>query len=262
MLIKIKRNDKIINIPPIEVNNIPTHKGIKYWNIYFLTIIYIPTPIRINPRMKNINLNNISFNLVNNKITMPKPAAKPLTLTEEVAAFSQTLLKISRGVENFYEKTNEDGTISLVFQTPAEALVVNLHRLFPELPTGLATKAPNLCNENCKADLQRFFDQGVVTTPRRCSLDNPPRSRVRDGCLEHSCLWARVYDDMARAPSGFETYLHHARELMDSSLKIPVLSLPVGPDVYIPTLDSKYAYTRPDQTSVDVPEAVQTPVCN
>lgn len=183
---------------------------------------------------------------------MPK-TVKPLTLAEEVSEFSQKLLKISRGVDNFYEKTNDDGTVSIVFQTPAEALIIDLHRLFPELlKTGgdsTSLKAPNLCNEGCRQDLLRFIDQGLVTSPMRCSIDNPSRTRVRDGFLEPSCVWGRVYRDMARAPSEIETFRRHASELMDSSLKIPVLGLPVGQDVWIPTLDQTLVYTR--STPVD-----------
>lgn len=180
---------------------------------------------------------------------MTKSSSKPLTVSEEAAEFIQKLLKISRGVDNFYERLNDDGTTSLVFQTPAEALVLDLHKVYPALPkVSEPRKTPNLCNSSCKEDLVRFIDLGIVTTPLRCSTENPPRPRVRDGCLEYSCIWSRMYHDMARKPSEVETLRRHASELMDSTLKLPVLDLHVGPDVWMPTLDSKLVYERAEPT--------------
>jgi hypothetical protein len=185
-----------------------------------------------------LNINIINLEQKKALAHMPKPV-KILTVEEEAAEFSQKLLKISRGVDNFYEKTDLDGTVSLVFQTPAESIIIETHKLFPSLTkTPVTHTVPNFCHDHCKSDFVTFIETGKLNSHIQCSLENPPRYRIRDGYLEHCCLMGRVYRSVAAKPKEVESIRRQASEVFHSTLKIPVLDLSAG-STYIPILDQK-----------------------
>lgn len=161
--------------------------------------------------------------------------SKTLTPEEETADFIQKLLRLSRGGSTFYEKTLADGSTTMVFQTPAEAISFDVHKLFPSLTkTGYTSPSPNYCNQYCKDSHLDFIGTGFLLPTLTCSLENTPRPRLGDGFLEHPCVWNRVYRLMVTKPED----INDAQSLFGTLLSTaPVLELPAGPETYFPTLD-------------------------
>lgn len=98
--------------------------------------------------------------------------------------------------------------ICTLLQNRAHSIGINLRHLFPTLYVvrEFTPRVPNLCNEDCEHSLKRFIDTGKLIATTRCSDQNPPQTRLRDGFLEHSCYWARVYNAVAHAPQELERH--------------------------------------------------------